>query len=313
MPEYRKIREKVSFLDMCKRPELAAEVTLQPIDRIGVDAAILFADILLVAEPLGIGLRFEEGVGPLLDGPVRTGADVDRLSEVDVPAALGYVFEAARLVREQLPHHIPLIGFAGAPFTVAAYIIEGRSSRDFIQTKSFMYRDAGAWHALMERISNVLIDYLNGQIDAGAQAVQLFDSWIGAVSPDDYKTFVQPHVQRVVAGLRDGIPLIHFGTGTATLLDLMRDAGGNVIGLDWRIRLADGWDRVGDSVGVQGNLDPTVLFADRDEIRRRAKQVLDQAAGRPGHIFNLGHGIFPTTPVDHAIALVDAVHELSRR
>jgi uroporphyrinogen decarboxylase len=311
LPEYREIRSTVSFLEMCKRPDLAAEVTLQPIRRLGVDAAILFADILLVIEPMGAGLEFTAGAGPRITRPVRDGRAVDGLQAVDVPATLGYVFEAARLVRAGLPRHVPLIGFAGAPFTVASYMIEGGGSRDYVHTKSLMYRDAGAWHALMERISTVLIDYLNGQIDAGAQAVQLFDSWVGALGPRDYREFVQPHSRRVLSGLRPGVPVIHFGTGAATLLELMRDAGGDVIGLDWRIDLAEGWRRLGDGVGVQGNLDPIVLYADPPEIRRRVKDILDQAGGRPGHIFNLGHGILPTVPVDHAIALVDAVHELS--
>ena len=313
LPEYREIRAKVSFLEMCKRPDLAAEVTLQPIRRLGVDAAILFADILLVIEPMGVGLEFSAGTGPRIIRPVRDGRAVDALRAVDVSASLQYVFDAARLVRAGLPRHIPLIGFAGAPFTVASYLIEGGGSRDYVHTKSLMYRDSGAWHGLMDRIGTVLIDYLNGQIDAGAQAIQLFDSWVGALSPGDYREFVQPHSARIIAGLRPGVPVIHFGTGAATLLELMRDAGGEVIGLDWRIELAEGWRRLGNGVGVQGNLDPTVLYADPPEIRRRAKQILDQAGGRPGHIFNLGHGILPTVPVDHAIALVDAVHEMSHR
>ncbi len=313
LPEYREIRSKVSFLEMCKRPDLAAEVTLQPVRRLGVDAAILFADILLVVEPMGAGLEFSAGSGPRITRPVRDAHAVDALRDVDVSASLDYVFETARRVRAALPRHIPLIGFAGAPFTVASYMIEGGGSRDFVHTKSMMYRDAGAWHALMERISVVLIDYLNGQIDAGAQAVQLFDSWVGALGPDDYRTFVQPHSRRVIAGLRPGVPVIHFATGAATLLELLRDAGGDIIGLDWRIDLAEGWRRLGDGVGVQGNLDPIVLYADPPEIRRRVKRILEQADGRPGHIFNLGHGILPTVPVDHAIALVDAVHEFSRR
>lgn len=311
LPEYREVRSKVSFLQMCKSPELAAEVTLQPIARLGVDAAILFADILLIVEALGVEVAFAAGEGPRIENPVRRGADVDRLHEVDARASLGYVFEAARLARSALPHNIPLIGFAGAPFTVASYLIEGGGSRNYIHTKTLMYRDAGVWRALMERISRGLTDYINGQIAAGAQAVQIFDSWVGALSPRDYSEFVLPHSKRVIEGLTPGIPVIHFGTGTAELLELMRDAGGDIIGLDWRIELADAWRRLGHSVGVQGNLDPVVLYADPPQIRRRAKDILDQAAGRPGHIFNLGHGILPTVPVEHAIALVDAVHEMS--
>jgi uroporphyrinogen decarboxylase len=313
LPEYRALRSKVSFLEMCKDPGLAAEVTLQPIERLGVDAAILFADILLIVEPMGVGLEFSAGAGPRVRRPVRSGADVDRLRPVNVHEALGFVFEAARQVRARLTPQTPLIGFAGAPFTIASYVIEGGGSRDYVHTKTLMYRDAGAWHALMETISTALIDYLNGQIAAGAQAVQLFDSWVGALGPDDYQTFVQPYSKRVIAGLTMGVPVIHFGTGTAALLELMRDAGGDVIGLDWRIDLAEAWRRLGSSVGVQGNLDPVVLFAEPAEIRRRVEQILQRADGRPGHVFNLGHGILPATPVDHARALVDAVHELSRR
>lgn len=313
MKAYRDIRAKVSFLDMCKRPELAAEVTLMPIDVLEVDAAILFADILLIVEPMGIGLTFSEGQGPSLENPIREASDLARLREVDPDESLAFVFEAARQVRRALPSHIPLIGFSGAPFTVASYMIEGGASRDFLHTKTLMYRDPGAWHALMEHISRGLVRYLNGQIAAGAQAVQLFDSWVGALSPDDYREFVLPHSRHVIRGLTPGVPVIHFGTGTATLLDLIRQAGGDVIGLDWRVDLAAAWEGLGYDVAVQGNLDPVVLMAGRDEIRRRAKIVLDRAAGRPGHIFNLGHGIMRQTPVENAVALVEAVHEFSRR
>ncbi|MHC4091713.1 MAG: uroporphyrinogen decarboxylase [Planctomycetota bacterium] len=313
MKEYRDLRAKVSFVEMCKRPDLAAEVTLMPIDKLGVDAAILFADILLIAEPLGVGLTFNEGEGPSLPKPVRNGADVSRLHEVDPHESLAFVFEAAGLVRQALPDHVPLIGFAGAPFTLASYMIEGGGSRDYLHTKSLMYRDAGAWHALMEHLSRALVGYLNGQIAAGAQAVQLFDSWVGALSPDDYREFVQPHSRSVIAGITPDVPVIHFGTGTATLLELMREAGGDVIGLDWRVDLDRAWQRIGYNVGVQGNLDPVALLAEPDEIRRRVKIILDRAGGRNGHIFNLGHGILRQTPVEHAAAMVEAVHELSAR
>jgi len=313
MKEYRDLREKVSFLEMCKRPELAAEVTLMPIAALGVDAAILFADILLIVEPTGVGLTFAQGEGPSIGRPVRSAGDVRRLQEVEPAESLAFVFEAARLTRANLPGHVPLIGFAGAPFTVASYMIEGGGSRDYLHTKSLMYRDAGAWHALMRLISRGLVKYLNGQIAAGAQAVQLFDSWVGALSPGDYSEFVQPHTRSVIAGLTPGVPVIHFGTGTATLLELMREAGGDVIGLDWRVELDEAWRRIGYDRAVQGNLDPIVLLADPAEIRRRAKEILNRAGGRPGHIFNLGHGIMRQTPVDHARALVDAVHESSSR
>ncbi|MCP4249523.1 MAG: uroporphyrinogen decarboxylase [bacterium] len=313
MKAYRDMRAKVSFLDMCKRPDLAAEVTLMPIDVLKVDAAILFADILLIVEPMGVGLTFSEGKGPSLDNPIREASDLARLREVDPDESLAYVFEAARQVRQALPGDIPLIGFSGAPFTVASYMIEGGGSRDYLHTKTLMYRDPGAWHALMEHICRGLIGYLNGQIAAGAQAVQLFDSWVGALSPDDYREFVLPHSQSVIRGLTPGVPVIHFGTGTATLLKLIREAGGDVIGLDWRVNLATAWEELGYDVGVQGNLESIVLMADRDVIRRRAQIVLDRAAGRPGHIFNLGHGIMRQTPVENAVALVEAVHEFSQR
>ena len=308
---YRQIRARHAFLEMCKMPELAAEVTLQAVDELGVDAAILFSDILLVAEPLGLQLTFEQGHGPAIRPPVRTGRDVDNLREVDVHASLGFVFEAVRLARRALHPTVPLIGFAGAPFTVASYLIEGGPSQDLRQSRMLIYRDPGVWNALMQRLVIVLADYLNGQIDSGVQAVQLFDSWVGCLNVDDYRTFVMPHVHELIHLLKPGVPIIHFGTHTATLLRAMKQAGGDVIGLDWRVDLAEAWEHLGYDVGVQGNLDPVVLFGSPSEIRRRARTILEKAAGRPGHIFNLGHGVLPNTPVEHVIALVDAVHELS--
>jgi uroporphyrinogen decarboxylase len=309
--EYREMRAKVSFLELCRTPELAAEATLMPIDRLGVDAAIIFADILLVAEPLGVGLSFDAGEGPRIHRPVRTRQDVNGLKEVD-PAELGYVYEAVRLTRRALKPDVPLIGFCGAPFTVASYIIEGGGSRNFVQTKTLMYRDAGAWHALMEHLVRALAGYVNGQIAAGAQAVQLFDSWVGCLSAADFRAFVLPHMKSLISAITPGVPVIYFGTDTAVLLRAMREAGPSVVGLDWRIDLAEGWASVGYDVAVQGNLDPAVLFATPSEIQRRAREVLDKAGGRAGHIFNLGHGVLPETPVDHVLALVDAVHEYAR-
>lgn len=308
--EYRELRARVSLLELCKTPELAAEVTLMAVDRLAVDAAIIFADILLVLEPLGVGLEFSRGEGPVIKRPVRTGAAVDALGEFE-PGALQFVYEAVRLTRRALDPSVALIGFAGAPFTVASYAIEGGGSRNYENTKGLMYRDAGAWHALMERLTRATTAYLNGQIAAGADAVQLFDSWVGCLAPDDYREFVLPHMKRLIHGLTPGVPVIHFGTGTAALLGLMKEAGGDVIGLDWRVDLAEAWARLGYDVAVQGNLDPVALFAPPDEIRRRAVKILEKAAGRPGHIFNLGHGVLPGTPVDHVLALVDAVHEAS--
>jgi len=280
------------------------------VDRLGVDAAIIFADILLVVEPMGVGLTFNEGEGPRIPRPVRTTADVDALREVD-PGALGYVFEAIRMARRALRPDVPLIGFCGAPFTVASYMIEGGAGRNFQTTKTLMYRDAGAWKALMERLVEVLAGYLNGQIDAGAQAVQIFDSWAGCLGEDDYRRFVLPHLDRLVHAVKPGAPIINFGADMASLLESMRATGVDVIGLDWRLGLGHAWERRGYDVAVQGNLDPAVLFATPAEIERQARRILDEAGGRPGHIFNLGHGILPDTPVDHALALVDAVHELS--
>jgi len=308
---YREIRSKVSFLELCKTPELAAEVTLLAVDQLGVDAAIIFSDILLVAEAMGLELAFDAGHGPSLRPPVRCARDVENLREVRPNEVLGYVFEAVRLTRRALHPAVPLIGFAGAPFTVASYMIEGGPSHDFKHTKMLMYSDSGLWKSLMDRLVEALAEYLNGQIDNGVQAVQLFDSWVGCLNEEDYRAFVLPHMHALIARLKPGIPVIHFGANTAVLLRAMKEAGGDVLGLDWRVDLAEAWESLGYDVGIQGNLDPVVLFAGPGEIRRRAKAILDKAAGRPGHIFNLGHGVLPGTPVEHVIELVDAVHELS--
>jgi uroporphyrinogen decarboxylase len=310
MREYREVRARHTFLEMCKKPEVASEVTVYAAERLNVDAAIIFADILLIIEPMGIGLEFAKGEGPVIHNPVRTGHDVERLREVESVESLDFVFEAIRLTRRALRPDLPLIGFSGAPFTLASYIIEGGGSRNYVHTKSLMYSDAGAWHAMMSLIARALAKYLNAQIEAGAQAVQLFDSWVGCLSPDDYREYVLPHTREVIGSVKPGTPVIHFGTGTAALLELMREAGGDVVGLDWRVDLGEAWGRLGD-VAVMGNFDPVALFANQDFIRAQAKRILDRAGGRPGHIFNLGHGILPETPVDNVIALVQAVHELS--
>jgi uroporphyrinogen decarboxylase len=310
MREYREVREKTTFLELCKNPALAAEVTVTAVERLGVDAAIIFADILLILEPLGIELEFAKGEGPVIHNPVRTGQDVDRLRELEDANALQFVYEAIAQTRSALKPDIPLIGFCGAPFTLASYMTEGGGSKNYVHTKQLMYDDAGAWHEMMSLISRALVKYLNAQIAAGAQAVQLFDSWVGCLSPDDYREFVLPHTQSVIRGVTPGVPVIHFGTGTAALLELMREAGGDVIGLDWRVRLDEGWQRVGHDVAVMGNLDPVTLFAKRDVLREQARRILEQAGGRPGHIFNLGHGILPETPVENVIALVEMVHGL---
>jgi uroporphyrinogen decarboxylase len=311
MQEYRQVRARVSFLELCKTPDLAAEVTVTAAERLGVDAAIIFADILLILEPMGIHLEFVAGDGPVLHNPLRNAADVKQLREVDPEESLAFVMQAITTTREGLKPDIPLIGFAGAPFTLASYMLEGGASRTYIHTKTFMYTNAEAWHTLMALLSRNLVRYLNGQIAAGAQAVQLFDSWVGNLCPDDYRTFVLPHSRSIIANLTPGVPVLHFGTGTSTLLELMREAGGDVIGVDFRVELDHAWQRLG-AVGIQGNLDPVVLYTDRAYVRQRVARILRQAGGRPGHIFNLGHGILPTTPVDNVVALVDYVHTMSQ-
>ena len=309
MPEYRAIREKYSLLEICYQPELAAEVTLQPVRAFGVDVAILFADILLPAIPLGVGLEFAKGEGPVLQNPVRTMEDVRALKPVDAETDLGYVMEAIRILRGELKG-TPLIGFCGAPFTVASYIIEGGSSREFLKTKTMMYSAPDVFHALMNKLADVFSDYLTAQIRAGAQAVQVFDSWVGALSPQDYVDFVQPYSRRILqASQAEEVPVIHLGTSAATLLPAMKAAGGTVLGLDWRIPLDDGWDILGHDVAVQGNLDPAALFAPLPELKKRVHDILRRADGRPGHIFNLGHGILQHTLVENVKAVVDMVHE----
>jgi uroporphyrinogen decarboxylase len=310
--EYLRIRKKVTMLELCKTPEMAAEVTLMAVDRLGVDAAIIFADILLVTEPMGMNLEFVKGEGPVIHTPVRRREDVDRLNDPDMND-LSYVFDAIRITRRALRPDIALIGFAGAPFTIASYMIEGGKSSNYAKTKTMMYRDKVGWHALMDRLTKVLREYLNGQIAAGADAVQLFDSWVGALSPDDYRQYVMPHVKRLIEGIDKSAPVINFSTGNPALLPLMKEAGGDVIGLDWRVDLAEAWAMLGGDVAVMGNLDPIVLYTSPEEIRAQAKAILDKAGGRPGHIFNLGHGILPDMPPEHVAELVDAVHELSAR
>jgi uroporphyrinogen decarboxylase len=307
MPEYRAIREKVAFLELCKTPDLAAEVTVTAVERLGVDAAIIFADILLILEPMGMQLEFSAGDGPVLHNPIRTLADVQRLRDVEPADSLSFVLQAVTTARAQLKPHIPLIGFAGAPFTLASYMIEGGGSRDYLRTKTFMYTQPEAWHALMACLSRNLARYLNAQITAGAQVVQLFDSWVGHLAPVDYRTFVLPHSQAVFANLHPHVPTIHFGTSTGALLELMHEAGGDVIGVDFRVELDQAWERLG-AVSIQGNLDPAVLYAERGYVQQRTQRILQQAGGRPGHIFNLGHGILPTTPVENVLALIDTVH-----
>lgn len=313
MAEYRALRERVPFLDLCKTPDLAAQVTLEAVERLGVDAAILFSDILLIVEPMGVGLEFSAGDGPVIHRPVRSGQDIDALGEVSPQESVPFVFEAVRKIRRGLPGRIPLIGFSGAPFTLASYLIEGGASRQYLETKRLMYQDAGAWYALMEHLVRTITAYVNAQIAAGAQTIQLFDSWVGCLAPQDYRTSVLPHMRTLIQGITPGVPIIHFGTGTAGLLELLAEAGGDVIGVDWRVDLDAAWQRIGEDRAVQGNLDPLVLFAPLDALRQQVQRILDQVKGRAGHVFNLGHGILPQTPVDKVIALVDMVHEFSQK
>ena len=310
MAEYRAIRARHTLLDICNQPELAVQVTLQPVDTIDVDAAILFSDLLLPLAPMGIPFDFVKGEGPVIERPVRSAGDVNRLKTFDSREALGHVLETIRLGRQALEGRVPLIGFAGAPFTLASYAIEGGPSSNYAKTKALMYGETETWHALLERLANVVVDYLRAQVEAGAQAIQLFDSWVGALGPDDYREFALPHTKRILDAVQaSGVPVIHFGTGTSTLLPTMREAGGDVIGADWRIPLDDAWELIGHDRAIQGNLDPTLLLGPVERLIDGADDVLRRAAGRPGHIFNLGHGILPETPVEHVQALAHFVHQ----
>lgn len=310
MEEYRALRKKHTLIEICKAPELALEVTLQPL-RLGMDAAILFADILLPLEPMGAPFEFAKGEGPVIHTPVRDRAAIERLRVFEPEEGLGYVLDAVRLIRRELDGKTPLIGFAGAPFTIASYLVEGGKSSDYRLTKQMMWSDPAAWALLMGKITEVVRRYLRAQVEAGAQAVQLFDSWVGSLSPADYAEHVAPHVSLILRDLeKTGVPVIHFGTNTATLLEAQRDAGGTVIGVDWRIPLGDAWKRIGYDRAIQGNLDPLLLCGPREVAAQRARAVLAEAAGRPGHIFNLGHGIVPETPVDNVKAMIDLIHSV---
>lgn len=307
MASYRAIRDHHTLLDICRNPELAVQVTLQPVNEIEVDAAILFSDLLLPLEPMGIPFDFVKGEGPVIDPPVRTVARIDSLRRFEPRESLAHVLDTIRLLRTQLD--VPLIGFAGAPFTLASYAIEGGPSSNYARTKALMYGEPEAWHRLADTFASIVADYLAAQIEAGAQAVQVFDSWVGALSARDYREFVLPHTQKIFATVQPlGVPTLHFGTGTTTILAEMREAGGDVIGLDWRIPLDEGWAQVGDDRAVQGNLDPTLLLGPVERMLRGAHDVLQRAGGRPGHIFNLGHGILPSTDLEHVRTLAHFVH-----
>jgi uroporphyrinogen decarboxylase len=313
MPEYRKIRENYSLLEICRRPEVAAEVTLQPIRRFPLDAAIIFADILLPLLTLGVGFEFAAGEGPVVHSPIRDMAQVRDLRTGQTEQDLGFVFEALALTRQRLDRSIALIGFAGAPFTLASYMIEGGHSRHFLNTKLLMYREPETWHLLMEKVSEVTLQYLRRQVGSGAQAIQLFDSWVGILGPDDYASQVLPYVQRIFAALDSGTPTIYFGTGTSSLLELMSASGAGIIGVDWRIPLGEAWRRCGFDKGIQGNLDPVALLGPRQALEKKIDSILEEAGKRPGHIFNLGHGILPGTPMENVELTVKRVHEGSQR
>lgn len=312
-PEYRVLRSKVSFVELCKRSDLAAEVTLLPVRQFGFDAAIVFADILLILEPLGVDFEFAADHGPQIKRPIRLSSDVDAIADnVDAAQSLSYVMQTIRLVVTELGQATPLIGFSGAPFTLAAYLIEGGSSRNYALTKSFMYSDPAAWDVLMRKLVAAIVSYLRAQTNAGAAALQVFDSWVGCLSLRDYQRFVMPYMQQLFEQLGQQVPVIHFSTGNASLYPLMKQAGGEVMGVDWRVDLGKQWDVLGD-VAIMGNLDPVALLGPLPELRQAAQAVLDAAQSRPGHIFNLGHGVLPQTPIDQVRALVDYVHEKSQR
>lgn len=313
LEEYRAIRAKHSFIEMCKTPELVVEVTLQPIRRFELDAAIIFADILLPLENMGVPFEFAKGEGPVIHKPVRTHEDVKALRAIFPDDELPYLMEAIRLTKKELNGKVPLIGFSGAPFTLASYMIEGGGSKNYVETKAIMYSAPETWHLLMEKLVDMVVVYLDAQIRAGAQAVQVFDSWVGCLSPADYREFILPHQKRLFKELNKTVPQIHFAYGATHLLPMVREAGGDVIGLDWRCNIDEAWNTVGHDVGVQGNIDPVALYGSKQYIESRVKDILDRAGNRNGHIFNLGHGILPTAPVENANYLIDLVHKLSAR
>ncbi|MEZ6060198.1 MAG: uroporphyrinogen decarboxylase [Planctomycetaceae bacterium] len=309
LPEYMAVRNKVTFMELCKTPELACEVTVTARNVLGVDAAILFADLLPILQPMGIDLEYVRGEGPVIHNPLREPGCVDRLTVLDSVEPLDYVFQAVKMIRSALPHDIPLLGFAGAPFTLASYCIEGGGSKNYVYTKSLMYNDEGAWNVLMNRLVDSVSIYLKEQIRSGCQAVQVFDSWAGCLSPSDYRRYVLPYTKRLIGSVINDAPVINFLTGNPALLPLQKEAGGTVMGIDWRTELRDAWETVGHEFAIQGNMDPVAIYANLKMMKQKARDVLNSADGRPGHIFNLGHGVMPDMNPDHVKALVDFVHE----
>ena len=309
LPEYRKVRGKHSLLDICRNPELAATVTMQPVERFDVDAAIIFADIVTPLVGVGIDVQLVEKVGPVIDPPIRSESDLERLRPLDPGEDVPYMLEALRLVRNALPEEKALIGFSGAPFTLATYLIEGGPSRNYAATKAMMYGQPDLWRGLMSRLSDMIVAYLRAQAGAGAQMLQLFDSWVGWLSRRDYREYVFPYTREIIAAVKaTGVPVIHFATGSGGLNEVIRDSGADVIGVDWRVPLDEAWASLGD-IAVQGNLDPAVLLGPPDVVREQTRDVLRRAGGRPGHIFNLGHGFLPQTPIDNIMHMIDCVRE----
>jgi uroporphyrinogen decarboxylase len=314
MSEYRALREKYSLLELCRTPDLATQVTMQPVRRIEVDAAILFSDLLLPLEPMGIRFDFVRGEGPAIENPIQSPDDVDRLRRFEPREALSHVLQAIRQIKRELAGRIPLIGFAGAPFTLASYAIEGGHSNNFAKTKAMMYGTPAVWHRLCALFADLVADYLDAQVEAGVDVVQVFDSWVGALNARDYREFILPHTKRIFDSLvKNGVPTIHFGVGTGSILHELREAGGDVIGADWRTPLDEAWQRIGFDRAVQGNLDPTLLLGPIDRVLAGADDVIARAGGRSGHIFNLGHGLLPSTPLEHVQTLARYVHQHTRR
>ena len=314
MSEYRALRAKHSLLEICRTPDLATEVTMQPIRRIDLDAAIVFSDLLLPLEPMGIRFDFIHGEGPAIENPLRSVADIDKLRRFEPRESLAHVLTAIGQIKTELGGRVPLIGFAGAPFTLASYAIEGGHSNNFAQTKAIMYGEPEAWHRLCALFADIVADYLSAQIDAGVDVVQVFDSWVGALNARDYREFILPHTQHIFDALKKhNVPTIHFGVGTGSILGELSEAGGNVLGADWRTPIDEAWERIGTDRGIQGNLDPTLLLGPIGRVFAAADDILERVGGRPGHIFNLGHGILPSTPVEHVQALAHYVHRQSER
>jgi len=314
LPEYRKIREKHDIISICKNPELCAKVTAMPVDLLGVDAAIMFADIMLPLEGMGVAFKIEEGVGPIINQPISDAHSVASLEALDPASDVPFVLEAIGITKKRLDGKAPLIGFCGAPFTIASYLIEGRPTREFNKVKTLMYREPKTWHALMEKLSESMTNYLLAQVRAGVDVVQLFDSWVGCLSPQDYHNYVLQYSHHIFEKLRETkVPRIHFGTGTSSLLEEMRMAGGDVFGVDWRIPIDVAWERLGYDVGIQGNLDPAALLGDMELVKSLSTEILKKVQGRNGHIFNLGHGMLPEAPVQKVVDLVQFVHDSTKQ